>query len=214
MRGVLGDVTRVRVPRPRGEPGERAGAGIVIFCCTGTALMATDESSSGASSSSSTTELKGLIKDSLRELLQEEPTLFSQGPRVAGNGEEEPQEGKLAVFFLFYSDGLVILSLGELFHLGARGRPRGGGGRRIGLLVVVIDRGIPCRRRAGRPAGRRERPAVGSEADPRGWWRRRGRGRGVGGRPTPAVGACGRTRSEEFSRKAICPERRSSPSPP
>ena len=118
----------------------------------------------GMSSSPSVTDLKDLIKDSLRELLQDEPALFSQasrGSRVAST--ESHMEVSFAVFatrtvfFLSVVDGGPRsagrgVGYGPLL-LGARGRPRGGGGRQDGRVGRIGGRGEAslsfCKVRAG-----------------------------------------------------------------
>ena len=75
-------------------------------------------SASGASTS--LTDLKGIVKESLRELLHEEPALFASRTdrRPPGSSGEDAPGGK------YRSREVLCPGLG---YLGARGRPRGGG---------------------------------------------------------------------------------------
>jgi hypothetical protein len=137
----------------------------------------------GMSSSPSTTDLKGLIKDSLRGLLQDEPALLSRG--VTGGVDGESHGGEFAVFATGTVFFLSVMDVGQRavppwrpwtamwrgwtagpdrrgpgrgvrcgpLLLGARGRPRGGGGRQAGRVGRIGGRGETslsvCRVRAG-----------------------------------------------------------------
>ena len=76
----------------------RASVSCLVFlfvCC----VMASDGSSAGASTSGtspSLTDLKGIVKESLRELLHDEPVLFSRRTerRPPGSSGEDAPGGK------------------------------------------------------------------------------------------------------------------------